>query len=606
MIEKMQMVHIVTTVSRKEEMLEALREIGILHLAEKKNASSEAAGRVAALNKASMALKEYKEKKAKNAEVLSDEEFEKMFAETLELLDKKAALVQTVNNAKSELERIFEWGEFSPAELKKLKDAGYNLHFYTIGKNELEMAEDSEDVQFLRLASVGKMDTIAVLGILPENIPATEFSLPEKSAEEYRQILADSEAEIEACSKKLTELSVYENSFKAQIVKAKNAEEYSSAYETAESDEELVWLSGYVPAADLEIFTNMAESKQCAWAVEEIAEDDLAVPTKLRHNKVSKLISPVFDLLGILPGYREQDVSLWFLLFFTLFFAMIIGDAGYGMLILIGTIGFAVKTKSKGDGVFLLTVLSIATIVWGAITGTWFGMESIMHVPFLKALVIPSFSNYPEYFNMTATQQQNVIMKFSFSVGAIQMALGAILSIRKKLSEKDLSWVADFGWMVAIIGMYLLSLNLVIGENISLVPVGILVGCAFLLVVLFGGMSPDKTIGEGIKAGLGGAFTVFLDTISCFGNVMSYIRLFAVGMAGLAIAQSFNNIGSGFHGPLVVIGIVVILIGHALNIIMAFLSVVVHGVRLNVMEFSGQAGLEWTGIAYEPFKLKNK
>ena len=95
-------------------------------------------------------------------------------------------------------------------------------------------------------------------------------------------------------------------------------------------------------------------------------------------------------------------------------------------------------------------------------------------------------------------------------------------------------------------------------------------------------------------------------TISCFGNVMSYIRLFAVGMAGVAISQSFNGIAAGMHGPLIILGVLVVLIGHALNIIMCFLSVVVHGVRLNVLEFSGQVGLEWTGLPYEPFKTLNK
>ena len=96
--------------------------------------------------------------------------------------------------------------------------------------------------------------------------------------------------------------------------------------------------------------------------------------TKVKYGKVSGLIQPVFDILGILPGYRESDISLWFFLFFTLFFAMIIGDAGYGMLILIGTIVFAVKTKGEkkySNIVYLLFVLSIATVIWGAITGTW-------------------------------------------------------------------------------------------------------------------------------------------------------------------------------------------------------------------------------------------
>ena len=335
-------------------------------------------------------------------------------------------------------------------------------------------------------------------------------------------------------------------------------------------------------------------------------EEDLQIPTKIKYGKVSGLIKPVFDILGILPGYRESDVSLWFFLFFTLFFAMTIGDAGYGVLILIGTIAYAAKTKKFNNAVYLLSVLSVATIIWGAITGTWFGMEKAMEVPILKAMVIPSFANYPEYFGVTALEQQNTIMKFSFSIGAVQMALGSLISIKKKLAEKNLSWVADLGWLVAVVAMYLLSLYLVIGEKINIKPVFALIGVAFVLVVLFGGMAPDRIIAQGIKAGCADAFTVFLNTISCFGNVMSYIRLFAVGMAGLAISQSFNGIAAGFHGPLVILGVVVVLIGHGLNIIMCFLSVVVHGVRLNVLEFSGQAGVEWKGIAYEPFKVNDK
>ena len=204
---------------------------------------------------------------------------------------------------------------------------------------------------------------------------------------------------------------------------------------------------------------------------------------------------------------------------------------------------------------------------------------------------------------ITASAQQNTILKFSFTLGVIQIALGCLLSIRKKISEKNLSFIADIGWLFAACAMYLLSLNLVIGVKIAMKPVFIVIIAAFVIVVLFGGMEPGKSFGQGIKAGLGGAFTVFLDTISCFGNVMSYIRLFAVGMASLAIAQSFNGMASGLlKGWALPAGILVLIIGHALNLIMGLLSVVVHGVRLNLLEFSGQLGMEWAGIPYEPFK----
>ncbi len=603
MVEKMKMVHIVTTASGKDEMLKGLREIGIMHLAEKQSADREVSERFQTLSRTAMALGDYAEKKQEPAsEILSDDEFNKMYAGVLEAIDRKAALSQEISSSNTEIDRIRAWGEVSPADVEALREAGYDLHFYRMGEKELAAALENEAVRRIRLAPVDKQPAVAVFGTLPPEIQATEFMIPEKSISDLESDIANAQTGITECDEVLKKASVYDKSFKEQILKASNELNYATAAATVQGDDDFVWLSGYIPEVEMDKFAAMAEATHCAWGADDVAEDDDQIPTKLRYNKVSKLIQPVFDILGILPGYREQDVSLWFLLFFTLFFAMIIGDGGYGVLILIGTIALRLKQKKGTTVTFLLFVLSIATIVWGAVTGTWFGMKSAMEVPFLKALVIPSLATYPEYFGLTSDVTQNAIMKFSFSIGAVQMALGSILSIKEKIPKKDLSWVADLGWAVAVIAMYLLALNLVIHDPIPLVPVFGMIGVAFVLVLLFGGMSPDLSFGQGLKAGLANAFTDFLDTISCFGNVMSYIRLFAVGMAGVAISQSFNGIAAGMSGPLIILGVLVVLVGHALNIIMCFLSVVVHGVRLNVLEFSGQVGLEWTGLPYEPFK----
>ncbi len=605
MIEKMKKVYIVSSVSKKDKMLESLRDLGVLHLAERKSPDRVLSERFANLSKVEMALKDYAKKDQPRAELLTDEEFEELFKKTQETMDQKSVLIQERSAAVSEAERIFDWGDFSPSQIKELRNLGFDLHFYKIAPGDLEAALQSPDVKLVRLASVDNMDTIAVLGKLPDDIPASEFVVPEKGLSELRKEIADCDAGVEACDRELEKASAYESSFRQQMLKTQNDEAFSAASRTAEEDEDFTWLTGYVPEADLDSFKEFAAKNQLAWAAEDPAEDDELVPTKVRYNKVTRFIEPLFDILGILPGYHEQDVSLWFLIFFTIFTAMIIGDGAYGCIFLIVAIALTVKFKKVNNAIFLVYILSIATIVWGAITGTWFGTELAMKVPFLKALVIPNFSNYPELFGVTATEQQNTIMKFAFTLGVIQISLGCLLSIKKKISEKNLSFVADIGWLIAVVSMYLLSLYLVIGQSINIVPVFAAIGVAFVIVVLFGGMSPDKSFSQGLKAGLGNAFTVFLDTISCFGNVMSYIRLFAVGMASLAIAQSFNDIAAGLKGPMVILAVVVLLIGHGLNLIMGLLSVVVHGVRLNVLEFSGQAGLEWTGIAYEPFK-KNK
>jgi len=151
--------------------------------------------------------------------------------------------------------------------------------------------------------------------------------------------------------------------------------------------------------------------------------------------------------------------------------------------------------------------------------------------------------------------------------------------------------------------LYFLVLLLVIETPVNLQAITTVVLTGLLLVILFGAQGPNIPFVKGLLGGLAGLFTTFLDSISAFGNIISYIRLFAVGMASLAIAQSFNSMASMMmHGFAIPAAILVLLLGHSLNFVMALLSVVVHGVRLNLLEFSGQLGMEWTGYAYEPFK----
>lgn len=611
MIEKMKMVYVVSSLSQKEKMLIGLKQLGILHIAEKKNAEAKVSEKFIKLSSVAGAIREYElpkkeAKKQKKAPLLTGKEFDALYDEVQKTIERKNMLLQDKAAAKAEIERIRPWGNFDPEGIRELRNYGIDFHFYIVADAQYQQIRESEEISMLTIGTMEKNKAIAVIGSIPKEIAAIEFALPERGIDELNKKIAEYDDEIEACNEILKKAAGYKESFNKAMLDAQNAENTSAAGQTLESDEEFIWLSGYIPESDIEKFQQGASENCWAYAIDDVADDDEKVPTRVKYNKVSKLIKPVYDILGILPGYRESDISLWFFLFFTLFFAMIIGDAGYGCLILIATIAYVVKTKTRNTATFLLFILSTGTIVWGAMTGTWFGLEKAMDVPFLKALVVPAFSNYPELFGLTATVQQNTVMKFSFSIGAIQMSLGTLIAIKKKISEKNRTWVADFGWLIAVCAMYMLALYLIIGENIPIKPVFALIGAAFVLVVIFGEMTPDRTVGQGLKAGLGSAFTQFLNTISCFGNVMSYIRLFAVGMAGLAISQSFNDIAASLGGPFVIFAVVIVIFGHALNIVMCFLSVAVHGVRLNVLEFSGQVGLEWSGIPYEPFKENNK
>lgn len=475
----------------------------------------------------------------------------------------------------------------------------------------------SADQQHLqRFADLSRMVTVLqdYGNVPPEKVPLSnaefEAFFSELSAYMERKKALQEEQRcangLSDCEVALRQAASHLPSIRVQMLKTQNNAEYSAVSNTSQSQDGLVWLRGYLPAAQVEDFKAAAAQAHWAWALEDPDADDDQVPTKVKYNKVTKLMIPTFDILGTVPGYREYDISFWFLGFFTLFFAMIIGDAGYGCLFLLLALVLTLKGKKKSNAVQLLWVLSIATIIRGALTGTWFGLEQAMDVPLLRSLLIPTLANYPAYFDVSTTAQQNTIMKFCFILGTVQLSLACVMNIRRKLKEKDLSWVADLGWLAAIDALYFVVLYLVIGQEINLIPVACMVIAGFLLVVCFGGMAPGKSFGQGLKAGLGDAFTVFLNTISAFGNIMSYIRLFAVGMASLAIAQSLNNMVFSFKGPLVVAAVLILLIGHGLNIVMGLLSVVVHGVRLNLLEFSGQLGMEWAGIAYDPFKKGDK
>ena len=600
MIEKMKVVCVVGQNSRKDELLISLRELGILHLAEKRAADPQILERFSALSRLLQELGDYRGKEKEEKE-LSDAEFEELYQKTASALERKAQQKERLSVLLLEEERIRPWGNFDPQAVRELSEV-LELHFYRMDKKELRALCKNEDVRFIRLKPIEKLETVAVIGKPDAAVHATEFRLPEKGLLQLEKEAADCRTEIAECDRVLRESAKYLKSYAAQLLKMQNAVEYSSADASLCRENELIWITGYIPETETEKFSKSAKEHNWAWGMDDADENDPNVPTKIHYNKVTSLIKPLFDILGTVPGYREYDISFWFLAFFALFFAMIIGDAGYGVLFLVGTVILNVRMKKLTNVTLLLYLLSASTIVWGALTGTWFGLEGAMRVPFLKALVIPQIANYPEYFGVTSTQAQNNVMKFCFSIGVVQLALACIMNIRRKLCRHNLSWIADLGWLLSVCALYFMVLYLVIGETINVAVVASVIGAGFVLVILFGGMSADKTFAQGLKAGLANAFTTFLDTISAFGNVMSYIRLFAVGMASLAIAQSFNDMAAGFGGALVIVGIVIMIIGHALNIVMGFLSVVVHGVRLNLLEFSGQLGMEWSGIAYDPFR----
>lgn len=613
MIEPMKKVFLIVQTHNKKEMLKKLRKAGLVHVIEAEKPRSteieELGKRSESLSRIHAALVEATDAKHPVEQKHLDED---AFVELTQQLDKELAerktLQDLVTRDEREAERLAPWGEFSLDDIAALANQGIRLDFYTIGRKELD---GLKDVPYLELDSVEGLAAFATVNGTGGYIPgATKFELPEKSLSFLRTEIKESNARIDEIGHDI-QMAV---SYREEVEKAIKLTEQDVRFEhvalSMDGDEDICYLEGYLPARKEADFQKLAKENAWGYDTEEPEGEDNP-PTLLRYPKGFGIMQPIYDILGTLPGYRERDISVWFLLFFVVFFAMIVGDAGYGLVFVI--IGLLLRKKAgKGTAASnLVTLLGGGTVVWGALTGTWFGSQLIMeHLPFLQKLVIPQLTNFPEtemFSQVTSKDVQNTMMGFCFLLGTIQLSLACVMNIVYKAGKKNISLLADVGWLLDILALYQVILMLVFSKKIDTTLAFSTVGVGFALVLVFGNQGPGVKFGDGLKTGLAGFLPTFLNTISCFSNTMSYIRLYAVGMAGFAIGNSFDTMAEGvFRSAPLLVGVIgflfVVLIGHSLNLVMSLLSVIVHGIRLNILEFSNQLGMEWSGYKYDPFR----
>lgn len=606
MIVPMKKVSVIVQSHNKGDMLRTLRKLGLMHIyadnSKKSKKSDQLLAELELLNAAKINIEDsVSDTKSIKQEMLEESDFVKLNEEVISKINERKNLNEVIVKDNLTIDRIKNWGNFNPKDIEKLQNEGIHLYFYTLGKKELSLIDN--DVEFIELDSVDKQCAIAVINTpLDSSFPAKLFELPNESLNSLIEEVNNNSKKVEKINTYLVKNYKYIDCYKHFIKKCEMEIDFDKISCSTQDDDNLVYITGFIPETKFDKFAKTAKKNSWGYMSEDPGEEDNP-PTLIQYQKGVGIIKPLFDILGTVPGYHEGDISLWFLMFFTLFFAMIIGDAGYGLIFLIGALLMQFKSKKLTTANILLYVLSIVTMIWGSLTGTWFGSHTILMNTPLKNLVIPMITNFPADFDFTAKATQNNIMQFCFILGTIQLTLAEVINIVRKIGKKDISLIADIGWTIDILVLYFVVLNLVIQApcNYSLVFPLVILG--FVLVTLFGAQKPGQSFAKGIKEGLGGIFTNFLDTISCFSNLMSYIRLFAVGLATLAIAQSFNQMAAPLMGGVTtIVGIFILIIGHSLNLVMGLLSVIVHGVRLNLLEFSGQLGMEWSGIEYEPFR----
>ena len=605
MIEVMKLATIATSSNKDYFLLTKLRDLGLLHikgLVEKSESSDSIASKSSEIMTILSNIIETKVKK-KKYEALEIENHDEFFANAKSLISRRKSTEDAIFKLTNEIANLSGWGDYNPHDFEFLKSQGLDITIYSISDKEFAKLKDENLVNYIVLKQGKNESIIALVQDKITSVFAKELVHPEFSLSELKTQLHLANEDNLKIAKELENLAHYEKSINDYLTDLGNDLAFSKVNASLIMDSNISLIQGYIPESQLDEFRSFAKENSFAYSIKDLEEDDNP-PTKIKHRGLVRILQPVYDLLGIVPGYKEYDISLYFLVYFSVFFAMIIGDAGYGVIFLALAVVMNLKSEKISDLNILLYVLSTVTIVWGAVTGTWFGSEFLIaKIPFLRMFVIESVTNYPDLFNVDSLFTQNTVMKFCFILGFSQLALACVLNVIIKSRAKDLSFIADIGWLIDVVVLYFLVLFLVIGETVNFTPIIIGVAVGFVLIIVFGSQSPGTTFKQGLLAGFADSFTTFLNTISCFSNIMSYIRLFAVGMASLAIAQSFNDMASGMLSSLAFpVGIAILLLGHGLNLVMGLLSVVVHGVRLNLLEFSGQLSMEWAGYNYEPFK----
>ncbi len=607
MIAPMKKTTVITLDKDRRKTLEDLRTLGILHLHIEEVKSDEADildGERDTFERALAVLppKEDAEKRDARPKKLHDHPSEDA-EEILGLAERRRQLAEEHEHLRRDHERMTLWGDFDPREIPELEKHGVYIRFYECTPEEYEDF-DTGAVTFEVYRSKTLVRYAAVYTSAERINEEYLVELPERSLLSIEKDMKGIESKIETLDKEFDEYALSRDGLESGLERVLEALEFEHAHAGMDNEEGIAFVTGFIPEEKLPELKKAAAEKGWGLTADDPDGED-RVPTQVKNPRWVSIIRPVFDLLGTVPGYREYDISFFFLVFFCIFFAMIIGDAGYGVILFIGAFLGIIKGIRSGKGVSpgtaLLAVLSLTTIGWGTITGTWFGSQEIVDRTFLSNLVIDRISTFDP-------RSSETVKYITFVLGTIQISIAHIWKFISEIRKKPrIKAFAQLGWFMAVLGLYYLVLNLVLSGTKYPMPqfaLYLLIG-GFAFVILFS--KQEGNFFKGILNGIGGFLTTFLDGIGAFSDIISYIRLFAVGLASVEIAQSFNEMAAGSGSGVVGIigGVIILIFGHTLNLAMGALSVIVHGVRLNMLEFSGHLGMEWTGVPYTPFSKRN-
>ncbi|MBE6356461.1 MAG: hypothetical protein E7058_05030 [Lentisphaerae bacterium] len=585
--------------SEQESALSALRDLGVMQITldSRFSASSVSAGENLQNCRRVLQIMEQTaaDHKLPPPEKLLSGNSGELIAEVDRIYERLNQINTSLNDIRRRLEMLSVWGDFDRSLLDKLQADGVNIVLCLGGNEDLRLAQTKENIQCYEICrNKGKVAfALVALGEFEvSEFPTVELN-ENDDPRQLKKTLAVLEKEERQLNARIVDLAGKRSILQQAVRDAEGVLEFCRVRDAVTEHDAIVTLSGFVPAPEMDKLAVAAGKNGWGFCSSDPAEDD-EVPVLLENNRFTRIIKPLFDFLGIVPGYREIDISGAVLIFFTVFYAIILGDAGYG--ILFGVVsGFGLLAAKKVPKLLppmrLLLILSIAATIWGALCGSWFGLSVF---PWNNK-PIPALECFRDFAASSAKQAN--IQFFCFVLAVIQLSVGRIWRV-----IRERNWRAagqHLGWTLIIWGNFFLTIRLIVypGEFPSYMYALYGVG---LLMVMGCGVNWKQA---------SDVFQFPFDIIGSFTDVLSYIRLFAVGLAGACIAGSFNGMAfdlAKVSAWLIPAGVLVALVGHALNIALALLSVLVHAVRLNTLEFSNHTGLSWSGQSFNPFKSNNK
>ncbi|MBM9604173.1 V-type ATP synthase subunit I [Desulfopila inferna] len=520
------------------------------------------------------------------------------------------------------------WGNVSLSQLADLLNNGVEVEFYTLSRKKADNIR-AECVEILSTLPGEKL-LVAIVDRrgqlkMPEEAEALPF--PSRDRPSCLAEAQKIEIELQQSYDRLSQLAALAVAMRKEQTRLAGEITYVKAQRSGMSQGKIFALQGWLPAEKADtIESHLAGSNlYAAVRIMPVGADDMP-PTLIHYPSWTKPIKGFFDILGILPGYREIDLSPSFMLAMPVFTAMLIGDAGYGLLIFLAGLFFRnrIVHAAGKSATQLMMVFGLATLTWGILTANYFGITPetlwkageygqfpgtdvpVDHKAFWQSsgicsLIAGIMSEVGILWREDPSAARFIVMKVSLVVGCLHLFLARLR--RMVALFPDQRALAEIGWLIIIADMLVVTWYLLfIGVEHTPMAVWLFLGGGMFIAACFG--KPDK---NPAKRFLVGVFSAILPLLNTFTDTMSYLRLFAVGLSSYYISSAFNAMGLQIAEAATWFAAVPILIlGHGLNIALVTIAIFAHGIRLNILEFSNHAGVQWDGYPYRPFAINQR